>query len=313
MPAMSANFADRLTDAIRAKGTPACVGIDPVYAQLPEQVRAAHPESEAVAALRAFGRRVLEVVSARVAIVKINIAFFEVYRGPGIELYFELVAAARRLGLIVIGDVKRGDIGHTSLAYARAQLADSDAGPGPDAVTLSPYFGDDGVEPFLEVCRAQGKGVFILVHTSNPSAGQLQHAALAEGASVAERVAELVQGWAQRAGMIGRGGLSAVGAVVAPGDVQRARALRRRMPDCVFLVPGFGAQGRSAEQVAACFRPGGDGAIVNSSRGVINAYADSRYGRVSDWADAVDSACAELVAGVSAMCQASRVPGGGRV
>jgi len=312
MAAMSANFADRLTDAIRAKGTPACVGIDPVYAQLPEEVRAAHPESEAVAALRAFGRRVLEVVSARVAIVKINIAFFEVYRGPGIELYFELVAAARRLGLIVIGDVKRGDIGHTSLAYARAQLADSDAGPGPDAVTLSPYFGDDGIEPFLEVCRAQGKGVFILVHTSNPSAGQVQHAALAEGASVAERVAELVQAWARRAGMIGRSGLSAVGAVVAPGDVQRARALRGRMPDCVFLVPGFGAQGRSAEQVAACFRAEGDGAIVNSSRGVINAYADSRYARVSDWADAVDSACAELIAGVSAMCQASRLPGGGR-
>lgn len=300
---MSENFADRLIAAVRQRGTWACVGIDPVYTQLPEALRAAHPETRAVEALRAFCRGVLEAVAPQVAVVKLNIAFFEPYRGSGVELYYEMVAYARKLGLIVIGDVKRGDIGHTSMAYARAQLADSDAGLGPDAVTLSGYFGIDGVEPFLEICRAQGKGIFVLVHTSNASAGQVQHAALADGSNVAEQMARLVSEWGRMEGMRGRCGLSAVGAVVAPGELSRARQLRKLLPEAVLLVPGFGAQGRSLEQVAACFRADGGGALVNSSRGVINAYADAQYAppQPERWTESVARACGDLVTAVGKM------------
>jgi len=298
---MSGHFADRLIAAVDARGTWSCVGLDPVYAQLPEVLRRRFPPERAVEGLREFCRAVLDVVQPSVAVVKLNIAFFEPFRGAGVELYHELVGYARSLGLIVIGDVKRGDIGHTSMAYARALLADSDAGPGPDVVTLNGYFGVDGVQPFLEVCREQGKGVFVLVHTSNDSAGEVQHAELADGTDVAGRMARLVNEWAHGAGMMGRCGVSAVGAVVAPGDLERARVLRGLMPDSVFLVPGFGAQGRSMAQVAACFRGDGGGALVNSSRGVINAYTDSQYAAAGNWTDAVERACCDLVKSVRAM------------
>ncbi|MCB9850094.1 MAG: orotidine-5'-phosphate decarboxylase [Phycisphaerales bacterium] len=294
---MSQHFADRLSAAIAKKGTAACVGLDPVYGNLPASLRAEFAQHDAVGAFRVFGHRVLAAVADLVPVVKINIAFFEPYRGPGVELYFELVARARELGVIVIGDVKRGDIGHTSMAYARAQLADSDAGPGPDAVTLSGYLGSDGISPFMEVCRAQGKGIFVLVHTSNASADELQHVELSSGSNVAARMAELVNDWSHADGMMGKCGMSAVGAVVAPGDVSRARELRGLLPDSVFLVPGFGAQGRGIEQVAACFRADGGGALVNSSRGVIFAYEKTEYAQqaADDWDVAVRHACEDLV------------------
>jgi orotidine-5'-phosphate decarboxylase len=289
------HFADRLQAAIAAKGTPACVGLDPVFAKIPEALHARYGPEQSVAALREFGHEILAIVADLVPVVKINIAFFEPYRGPGLELYFELVARARRQGLIVIGDVKRGDIGHTSMAYARAQLADSEAGPGPDAITLSGYLGWDGIAPFDEVCRAQGKGLFVLVHTSNPSAGELQHAELADGSNVAARMAELVNDWAVAEGAQGTSGFSHIGAVVAPGNTARAYELRRLMPHSIFLVPGFGAQGRSTEQVAACFHPDGGGALVNSSRGVINAYLEASPGPGASWQDTVRTACAAFV------------------
>lgn len=298
---MTEHFADRLVEAIRIKNTPACVGLDPTYEHLPPAIRAQFPEAGGVVeALRVFSRRVLEIVADLVGVVKINIAFFEPYRGPGIDLYFELVAYARQLGMLVIGDVKRGDIGHTGVCYAAGQLADKpspDAGVGPDAVTVNAYFGTGGLAPFLDVCRAQGKGVFVLVHTSNASAGEVQHLETTGGVSVAEAVAGLVHGWAHADGMMGGSGYSAVGAVVAPGDVTRAKRLRALLPDSVFLVPGFGAQGRSLEQVAACFKDDGSGALVNSSRGIIFAHENPTFasGSPADWEASVRRACEAFV------------------
>jgi orotidine-5'-phosphate decarboxylase len=303
---MSKHFADRLIHALKARNTPACVGFDPLYDRLPEPLRALHgaapSPAQTAAAITAFGKRVFELVAPLVGVVKINIAFFEPLRAVGFEAYFELIESARRAGLIVIGDVKRGDIGHSSAAYAVAQLADGES-PGPDAVTVSGYLGIDGVQPFLDVARERNKGVFVLVHTSNASAGQLQHLTTPDGLEVAEHLAGLVNDWAHREGMVGDSGFSNVGAVVAPGDVDRARRLRARMPDSIFLVPGFGAQGRSVEQVAACFKPGGAGAIVNASRSVLYAFEDARLLARSngDWAQCVEQACSDFVEALRAI------------
>ncbi len=295
---MSDNFADRLLEAIKTKGTAACVGFDPVLSKLPESIRSCFVD-EPVGAIRSYGMRLLEVVSSLVPVVKLNIAFFEVYRGAGVDLYCELVEYARSLGLLVIGDVKRGDIGHTSTAYAMALLSDrAGVGPTADAVTLNGYFGIDGIKPFAEVAAAEGKGLFVLVHTSNASAGEMQHLCLQDGTTVTEQVGRLVHSWGEGAGLMGASGFSSIGAVVAPGDVERARLLRDVMPNSIFLVPGFGAQGRSVAQVAACFRPDGTGAVVNSSRGVIYAYESEEYVEqlANGWEACVDRACRDFVA-----------------
>ena len=303
---MSTHFADRLTNALDTKQTPACVGFDPVYDRLPKAMRSAiGPEPspmQTAAAITAFGKRVFELVAPLVAVVKINIGFFEPLRAAGVEAYYELVESAQRLGLLVIGDVKRGDIGHTSAAYAQAHLADGDS-PAPDAATISGYFGIDGVKPFIDVARAHGKGLFVLVHTSNASAGQVQHLTTPDGVEVAEHLAAHVNDWAHLDGMIGDSGFSSVGAVVAPGDVDRARRLRERMPDSIFLVPGFGAQGRSVEQVAACFKEDGTGAIVNASRSVLYAYEDARLSKQcgGDWAECIERGCMEFVEALRAV------------
>lgn len=284
---MTTHFADRLTEAIRQRGTPACVGFDPVFERLPAELRG--DPASAASAFVSFGRQVFERVAPLVGVVKINIAFFEPYRGPGVDAYFELVRIARQLGLMVIGDVKRGDIGHSSAAYAAAHL-DGDAA---DAVTVHSYLGRDGVLPFIESAGAAGKGVFVLVHTSNASAGEVQHVRLAEGELLASRMARLVDEWGRAPELIGKCGYGCVGAVVAPDDVSLARKLRSDMPRSIFLVPGFGAQGREVEQVAACFKPDGSGAIVNASRSVI--YAFDPAGRGGVWAGEIEAACRKFV------------------
>lgn len=295
---MTDHFADRLVLAVRDKGAPACVGIDPVCERLPESLRPTRPDAgAAAAALHEFGRRVIDVVAAHVPAVKINAAYFERYRAAGVDAYFALVQHAADRGLIVIGDAKRGDVGHTAELYALAGLADHpDAGRGPDAITVASYFGIDGVKPFLEICRTQHKGVFVLVRTSNPSAAGVQGIVDANGTMVSERVAALVAGWASAEGLVGTGGYSAVGAVVSPRDVAETRRLRALMPRSIFLVPGYGAQGVPADALTACFNDDGLGAIVNASRSVIYAYEGA--GGETSWESSVERACRALVADV---------------
>lgn len=274
------------------------MGIDPVAARLPDALRPNRDDASAQAsALQAFGRRIIDLVAEHVPVVKINSAYFERYRGAGVDAYFALIEHATSRGLIVIGDAKRGDVGHTAELYAIAGLADQRAvGRGPDAITVASYFGIDGVKPFLEIARTQHKGVFVLVRTSNPSAGDVQGIASNAGATVSERVASLVAEWAAAEELVGESGYSAAGAVVSPRDVAETRRLRALMPRSIFLVPGFGAQGVPLEALTACFQEGGMGAVVNASRSVIYAYEGADRG--APWESAVENACRQLVADV---------------
>ncbi len=313
---MSTHFADRLISAIRRKNAPVCVGLDPLIERLPgsllsragfaaqpgDVTGAATGAGAASHALLAFGQAVIEVVAPLVPAIKINIAFFERYYAAGVRAYFQLVRYAQEAGLIVIGDIKRADIGHSSTQYANAHLR----GPqrtdvaAPDAVTVNPYFGFDAIRPFVEIARDTGRGLFVLVQTSNQSADEVQGVALSDGSTLGERVAKLVQTWAAGEGLIGAGGYSCIGAVVSPRDLESTERIRTLMPHCLFLVPGFGAQGRTARQVAACFKPDGTGAIVNASRSVIYAYQEARYreGCGDDWRHCVEEACKDFVRAV---------------
>ncbi len=309
---MADNFADQLLKVIRAKRSPVCVGIDPVYGRLPAEIaeqRDMNDEMDAEAALDAvleFCRRIIRIVAPYVPAVKINSAFFERYYSEGIEGYYDLIEEAAGHDLIVIGDCKRGDIGPTAEMYAKAHLADPDftnfeERVGPDAVTVNPYFGIDGVKPFIDVAKEEGKGLFVLVRTSNESGGSIQDIVGADGTRLCEAVAKLVTEWASGEGLIGTSGYSCVGAVVGARDAAMAAALRERMPYSIFLVPGYGAQGATAADVAACFKPDGTGAIVNASRSILYAYEDMKYLEMyaSEWEKCVEQACKDFVADVA--------------
>ncbi len=313
---MSAHFADRLIAAIRDKGAPACVGIDPIYERLPADIaeqRELNDGTDSGSALDAvleYCRRVIAIVAPLVPAVKINSAFFERFYWEGVEGYYSLVQEAAAAGLVVIGDVKRGDIGHTSGFYAQAHLgdprfADLDDWVAPDAVTINAYFGLDGVKPFLEVVRQhdQDKGIFALVQTSNESATEIQGLTLDDGMKVSERVAMLVNRWATDEGLIGSSGYSCLGAVVSPRDEASTSKLRGLMPNSIFLVPGFGAQGKTADQVRNCFKPDGSGALVTASRSVLYAYDDMKYLEMytSEWEKCVEHSCRDFVAALKAV------------
>ncbi len=281
---MTEHFADRLLEAIAEKNAPVCVGVDPRFDRLPAALReGAETPAEQCAAIGRFCSGVLEAVAPHVPAVKPQSAYFEAWGPLGVETYFRTVRRARELGLLVIGDVKRNDIGSTAEAYAAAHLAGPDA---PDAVTVNGYFGLDGLAPFLYVARDEGKGVFTLVRTSNPSAGQVQDFADAEGTKLFEHVGRLVATLGGDAELIGERGFSCLGAVVGATWPGEAEALRKLMPQQVFLVPGYGAQGGTAADCRPAFGEDGTGAIVNASRSVIYAFEDDQ----SDWQTAVAEA-----------------------
>ena len=307
------NFADRVLAAIANKGTPACVGLDPLIERLPrELLREAgvslaedgtvSPETDSAAmagALGLFGREVIRIIAPLVPFIIIFIAFFETYHEHGVRVYDDLIQTASRAGLITIGDIKRADIGHSATQYALAQLGGGHNGKSaaPDAVTVNPYFGLDGVRPFIDIAREQGRGVFILVQTSNASAEQVQGLACSDGSTLCQNVARLVADWSAADGLIGERGYSCVGAVVSPRDLPSTELIRTVMPNSIFLVPGFGAQGRTTDEVARCFKSDGTGAIVTSSRGVIYAFNKSDYRATygDDWRRCIEQGCRDLV------------------
>ncbi|MCD6405329.1 MAG: orotidine-5'-phosphate decarboxylase [Planctomycetes bacterium] len=312
------NFADRLIAEIEAKGTPAIVGIDPRLELLPLPVRRKFDGSKRgslrslVAALKAFSCEIVDIVAPHVPAVKPQVAFFEMYGWVGLQAYAEVVRYAKRAGLVVIGDVKRGDIGSTALAYARGhlgQVAVSGRLVGmwqEDAVTVNPYLGGDSIEPFLLEVNARGKGIFVLVRTSNPSGEEIQNLD-AGGSPVYLHVARLVAGWGKDS--IGVRGFSSVGAVVGATCPQEAGRIRQALPETIFLVPGYGAQGATAEDIRPAFRQDGLGAVVNSSRGIIFAYRRSPYSeQFGDrrWQEAVEAAVKAMKKDLAAI-----YPGGG--
>lgn len=293
------HFADRLFKAVEEKRSHVVVGLDPDYCLLPPAVRDKHEalayddETQTrVAACREFLFRLLTELRSEAVAVKPQLAFYEALGSEGYRLYEEVVEAAHSLGYLVIADAKRGDIGSSAEAYAAAHL---DAA-GADAVTVNPWFGSDGLEPFLSRAREGGKGVFVLVKTSNPGSADLQEQALASGRRVYERVADLLRGWTE--GTVGESGYANVGAVVGATYPAQAAELRSALPGVPFLVPGYGAQGATAADVAGAFDAAGSGAVVNSSRAILYAY---RF-RSGHWAEA---ARAEAAAMRAALWQAA--------
>ena len=285
------NFADRLIAEIERKQSCVVVGLDPRLDAIPGPV-AEKPTGteEAAAAIVVFNRRVIEVVAPHACAVKPQIAFYERFGAVGLDAYAQTIAAAHDAGLLVIGDVKRGDIGSTAEAYAEAHFDTF----GADALTLNPYLGTDSVQPFLDAAAKGGKGMFVLVKTSNPSSSELQDLD-AGGRPFYMKVAELVERWG-RDGM-GERGYSSVGAVVGATHPREASELRKALPKAFFLVPGFGAQGGTAEDCGPCFNADGLGAIVNSSRGITFAWQrapwNTRFGQ-DQWENAVEAAVIQM-------------------
>ncbi len=261
-------FGDRLAAAVRETSVPLCVGLDPHLARLPAALRAGFAgrsgragRAAAAAAVADWGAAVVAAcAAARVPAVKPQLAFYEQLGAAGMEALEDTVAAARAAGLLVVADAKRGDIASTAAAYAAA-LLDPDGPLGADALTLSPYMGLDTLEPYLPVCRAAGRGLFVLVRTTNPGSAAIQ----AAGApALARRVAEGLE--AIGADTIGESGFSAVGAVVGASAAAEAGALRAAMPHAWFLVPGVGEQGGGLAEGLAGARADGLGALVVQAR-----------------------------------------------
>ena len=286
-------YADRLDEAVRRTGNPCLVGIDPHLDLLPEPFAAARdealPRAERARALGDFACQVVELAAGRVPAVKPQSAFFEQLGAEGVAAFERCVAAARDAGLIVIGDVKRGDISGTAAAYATAFL--DTAAPAPcDAVTLNPFLGADSIEPFLDACRRFDAGIYVLVRTSNPGSADFQRHGDPE---LSLRVADAVVRWGSE--LIGDCGWSSVGAVVGATHASELRTFRERMPRAPLLLPGYGAQGASAVDVVDAFEGEPDaprGALVNSSRGITFAW---RVRPELDWKDATREALDEMI------------------
>ncbi|MEM7246572.1 MAG: orotidine-5'-phosphate decarboxylase [Acidobacteriota bacterium] len=276
-PKDAPGFADRLLSAIAAKGSPCMVGLDPDLSKMPPgflEEKGWSGELTRETCTRAaevvgdYCALVLDQVHDLVPAVKPQSAYFERFGSAGVAALERTIARARELDLQVVLDVKRGDIGSTSTAYSHAYLLDPDASPlASDAMTVAPYLGEDAMTPFFETALANGTGIFTLVRTSNPGAGDLQDQKLDDGRVLYEAVADLLQPWMEKSR--GEHGYSSLGVVIGATWPEQGRSLRKRLPHAIILVPGFGAQGGSAEGVRACFDEEGRGAIVNSSRAVL--------------------------------------------
>ena len=287
-------IADRLLDEIDRKRNPCVVGLDPVIEKIPRQLLKGDSFSDIAQAFARFNIGIIDAIADLVPAVKPQVAFYESYGFEGFKAFKDTVDYARSKGLIVIEDGKRNDIGSTSRAYSDGHLGR--VGPlsskkpslDVDLLTVNPYLGSDGLTPFVDVCREYGKGIFILVKTSNPSSGELQDRSVtitdaeltelrALGIDLKVNQTEMynlvglqVNRYAQQ--LKGKRGYSSIGAVVGATYPAQAEILRKIMPDSIFLVPGYGMQGASAKDLVNCFNDDGYGAIVNSSRGIIYAY-----------------------------------------
>jgi len=266
------HFADRLADLVERRRTQLVVGLDPIPERMPPSLGGD---------IRAFCEGIVDAVAEHAVAVKPQSAFFEAQGPDGVSAFFEVCAYAREAGLLVIADVKRGDIGSTATAYAAAYARVA------DAVTVNPYLGRDSLEPFVAACRAEGTGMFCLVKTSNPGSADVQDVRLHDGRVLWEHVAGLVG--EVGAGLVGERGLSSVGAVVGATFPAEIAAIRRLLPRAPFLLPGIGVQGGSSDDVAPAFAAGPAGGLVSASRAVIYASAGD------DWRDAA-AASAEALA-----------------
>lgn len=276
-------FADRLIGEIKKKGSSVCVGLDPVLEKIPHFIKdkftkeLGYTLEAAAQAILEFNKGIIDSIMDVVPCVKPQVAFYEQYGFEGMWAYESTIDYAKEKGLIVIADAKRNDIGSTAEAYANAYLGQIDLFGGKyftidsDALTVTPFLGSDGIMPFVKKCAEFDKGVFVLVKTSNHSSGDFQDRMI-DGANLHmyEMMAQFVDSWG--ADLIGNFGYSSVGAVVGATYTRECEKLREIMPNTIFLVPGYGAQGGTAKDVATAFNKDGLGAIINSSRAVIYAF-----------------------------------------
>jgi orotidine-5'-phosphate decarboxylase len=282
------HFADRLGAAVRSKGTPLCVGLDPRWESLPTELRGRYREQTLDAQAGAYGEfccRVIDLVAPLAAIVKPQAAFFEACGPAGFAALQQVIQHARQHGLLTILDGKRNDIASTAAAYAEAAFQVW----GADALTINPYLGRDAVEPFLQCARKSGGGVFVLVRTSNPGAGQFQDL-VCGGRPLYLHVAEAVRAWTRE--NLGGSGYGDVGAVVGATHPDELARVRQLVPEAILLLPGYGAQGATASDCAAAFRDDGSGAIINSSRGITFPFDPQD----SDWEARIESAARRTIA-----------------
>ena len=307
---------DRLIEKIRKTNAPIVVGLDPMLSYVPEQIQRAAfeqfgetPEG-AAEAIWQYNKGIVDAVWDLIPAVKPQIAMYEQFGIEGLKAFQKTVDYCHEKGLVVIGDVKRGDIGSTSAAYATGHLGKVQIGSKSYAAfdenfaTVNPYLGTDGIKPFVDVCREEKKGIFILVKTSNPSSGEFQDR-LIDGRALYEYVGEKVTEWG--ADCIGASGYSAVGAVVGATYPEQGKILRKLMPKSFILVPGYGAQGGQGKDLVHFFNEDGLGAIVNSSRGIIAAYKQDKYKEQGitpeNYADASRMAVEDMIADIAGALQ----------
>lgn len=273
---------DRLIDRIKELDNPTVAGLDTNFDYLPEDMRAGVKDFKGAAdAVLEFNRRLVDSICDIVPAVKVQIAYYEMYGLEGMRAFAETVRYASEKGMLVMTDAKRNDIGATAECYAKAYLGETKVADAAytafdsDFLTVNGYLGSDGIKPFLGWMEKRDKGIFVLVKTSNKSSGELQDLRLENGKTVYEYMGGLVEEWGSSS--IGKYGYSAVGAVVGATHPEQARILRGEMPHTFFLIPGYGAQGGTADDLKVCFDKDGLGGIVNSSRGILCAYRQEKY------------------------------------
>lgn len=298
-------FIDQLIEKIREKNNPSVAGLDPKLEYVPSFIRErAFNEygrnlKGAAEAILEFNKRLMDALADVIPAVKPQLAYYEMYGFEGVRAFHETVAYAKSKGLLVIADGKRNDIGSTAEAYSAAFLGrtmldgQACAAFDADALTVNAYLGIDGIKPFLDDCGKYGKGIFILVKTSNKSSGQLQDLQTQQGKSIYETMAEHVEEW----GKAHRGvhGYSSIGAVVGATYPEQAKVLREVMKHAYILVPGYGAQGGTAADAANSFNQDGLGAVVNASRSVMCAYQSEKWKDKYGEQDFAEAARAEAI------------------
>lgn len=295
----------KLIEEITKKNAPVVVGLDPMLSYVPKQIQKAAFEEfgetleGAAEAIWQFNKGIVDAACDLIPAVKPQIAMYEQFGIPGMVAFQKTVAYCKEKGLIVIADIKRGDIGSTSAAYAVGHLGKVTVGSKSYAVfdedfaTVNPYLGSDGVKPFLEVCKEQDKGIFVLVKTSNPSSGEFQDQKV-DGVPLYELVGRKVAAWGEECM---DGDYSNVGCVIGATYPEMGKIMRQKLPKSYILVPGYGAQGGTAKDLAVYFNKDGLGAIVNSSRGIIAAWQKEEYAKFGEehYAEASRQAVIDMI------------------
>ncbi|MDR4509566.1 MAG: orotidine-5'-phosphate decarboxylase [Candidatus Brocadiaceae bacterium] len=300
------NFSDLLITTIHNKNSCIVVGLDPHFKLIPDTIKKkfSNLQSEifeyAARVIVEFNMQVIDVIAPFAGIVKPQIAFYELYGWRGVRAYKETIEYAKEKGLLVIGDVKRGDVPSTAEAYANAHMGTvhinnvADTPFSADAITVNPFLGTESLVPFIEIAKTHRKGIFVLVKTSNPLSSEFQDLVCGKQ-KLCEIIAEKTQALGKN--LIGKRGYSAVGAVVGATFPKDMETLRNIMPQAFFLVPGYGSQGATAADIKRCFNPDGLGAIINASRSILYAYTLSpwkeKYG-INRWRDATREAIVKM-------------------